>query len=816
MKTTHPHNSQRGIFLAAFVLMMIFYVWTCVSDGLTWKFGREQKDHYNLLVHGFMDGQLSLKVEVSQALLDCPDPYDPAKRPPGSGLHDASFYHGKYYIYYGVVPAVVLLLPFRLLSGTDLPLAVAVLAFLSGAYAIFLLIVADCRRRFFNACGDWTSFAIALVAGILTWAPVLLRRHSMYELPISSAQFFAMLAIYALYRVLVTGARPLPWTLLGSLCWGLAIGSRPTYLLAPACLGLIVWFVPRATPGESFLKARLPLLLAALGPASLVGLGLAVYNQLRFGSPTEFGVSYILSGVYESKIRHFSLGYFSWNLGAYLTAPGEWSRYFPFYHDLAIAGPRPGQHYGMDISFGLLRHLPFLWLAGLVPLVFAFRSSHAEERKLRLFIASIAWVGVSVACFLLCFYAAMLRYIGDFGPWFGFIAVFGALAFADGFARKGRRLAGSLPVLVCAGITILLGGLFPIQVYGRISQFNPGLYSRLEALGNRPVYWWESLADGGGKGALLLSLKFPAARDGGCVEELVASGRSADRNRVLVVYPDSSHIQLAFERAGGSRIASAPLALDRSALHTLRLSMGPLYFPKNRPEFSGLSKAERQVLFRWLAVELDGRPIIDRYQRFDDSTAGPCTIGGAGGGSAFSGRILSSVREEPGVTLARVRETAKTVVMRSCVPDADGLLHLQLRFPPGEPGRREPLVVSGETGSGDFLFVEYLAPRRLRFCFEHWGRNPYLGTEIDFVPGREYLMEIRYPAPVFDPETGAISDSRDLGIRLDGHVIWETDVSSYPAEPDDFFLGRNPIGGSTCAEAFSGDIRLHGQESGQP
>ena len=85
-------------FLVAFAAAAAAYTWTTRSNNLSWNFGAEQKDYYNLLVDGFLDGHLSLKVDVPPELLRCADPYDPAKRPEGVALHDASLYRGKYYI----------------------------------------------------------------------------------------------------------------------------------------------------------------------------------------------------------------------------------------------------------------------------------------------------------------------------------------------------------------------------------------------------------------------------------------------------------------------------------------------------------------------------------------------------------------------------------------------------------------------------------------------------------------------------------------------------------------------------------------------
>src|SRR5207248_6297600 len=47
-----------------------------------------------------------------QALLALADPYDPAQNAPYR-LHDASLYHGRYYLYFGPTPVALLYLPLR-------------------------------------------------------------------------------------------------------------------------------------------------------------------------------------------------------------------------------------------------------------------------------------------------------------------------------------------------------------------------------------------------------------------------------------------------------------------------------------------------------------------------------------------------------------------------------------------------------------------------------------------------------------------------------------------------------------------------------
>jgi hypothetical protein len=69
-------------------------------------------NYYNLLVRGFRAGQLSLRKEVPPGFAQLADPYDPIENAHyRSGPHsilDLSYYKGKFYLYFGVTPAVLL------------------------------------------------------------------------------------------------------------------------------------------------------------------------------------------------------------------------------------------------------------------------------------------------------------------------------------------------------------------------------------------------------------------------------------------------------------------------------------------------------------------------------------------------------------------------------------------------------------------------------------------------------------------------------------------------------------------------------------
>jgi len=778
----------------AFAIIASFYVWTAFSDNLSWPLGRDEPDYYNRLVHGFLKGQLSLDAEVPAELLRVPDPYDPAQRPDGAGLHDASLFRGRYYIYYGVVPAVLVLLPFRLLTGVDLPLGAAVLALALAGYLCSLLLLADIRRRFFPRVGAVAMGGIAIALGFASCVAILIRRSSMYDLPIVSGYAFAMAALWCAYRALFSAEHRAGWSAAASIGWALAIGSRPTYLLAPLALLLAL--------REG--RARRDV-VAAVVPLVVIGGLLAWYNFARFGSPFEFGLRYILSGVYEAKIEHFRLRYVPWNLRAYFFAPSEWGRYFPFLHGVPLEWPRPTQHFGMDIPFGLLVNVPVLWLAALAPLGLVPRIAGEAGREWRVFLAMVAWTAVSVMGFLAGFYAAMARYLVDFAPTLGLLAAIGMLAVLELAGEPRRWIASAVFGLGTIGSAFAVG-MFSVSIYDRVRHSDPAGYRALAALANAPVHWIETRWGRAESGPVRLNVIFPTEA-GSRSDELVSTGWPGEEDRVRVSYPDSRHVQIGVEHAGAPVVWSSPLALERGAAHALRISLGSLFPPETDPRWQAWSATERKALRRRMRIEVDGQAVIDRYQRFHDATPGTVTIAGnTGGRERFSGRVLASAHEADFQAWREIARSLPPLPGREIRPDAGGTFRLIVRFPEGKVGTREPLVVSGETGGGDILSVEYLADGRARFVLDHWGRRPYLSPAFACEPGRDHRMSITHP--FYAP--GAASQCRVgegmLTVAIDESWSWRCRPLLYPVEPDDIFVGRNPIGGSTADEKFSGTL----------
>jgi len=126
-----------------------------------------QHRYYNLLADSFLAGSLSLLEQPSPALLALADPYDPAQNGPYR-LHDLTLYKGKYYLYHGVTPALLLFAPAKAILGIDVIQSQAVWLFLCGG-----LIAATCAlgillRRSQPASPRWLALAGIAALGLAT------------------------------------------------------------------------------------------------------------------------------------------------------------------------------------------------------------------------------------------------------------------------------------------------------------------------------------------------------------------------------------------------------------------------------------------------------------------------------------------------------------------------------------------------------------------------------------------------------------------------------------------------------------------------
>ena len=280
--------------LAAEILLIL----TCILPmSLSPIWNGEVPDHrneYEVMADSLLEGHLYLDYDdVDPKLLTMENPYDPeARKAEGVRVHwDHAWYNGHYYMYFGVVPAVLTFLPYRILTGHALTTYHAtqlyVMLMILGFFALFQ----ELADRFYRSLPFGTFLLLSLASGaISSWycaaAPAL------YCTAISAGLSLEVWSLYFFVRaafVIKSGKKRIGCAATGALLGSLAFGCRP-----PVALGnlLILGMLVPCLKGHRPFGKLFGALFTAFLPYIVVGAALMWYNWARFGNPFEFGQTY--------------------------------------------------------------------------------------------------------------------------------------------------------------------------------------------------------------------------------------------------------------------------------------------------------------------------------------------------------------------------------------------------------------------------------------------------------------------------------------------------------------------------------------------
>ncbi len=450
------------------VLIIGFFVWSAKS-GLKELLNSQPGDsYYNLLVQGFRAGQLNVKREAPPELAKLANPYDNRADMaylyiPGSPVNDMSYYKGKLYLYFGITPALVLFWPYVALTGHYLLHKEAVVIFCSLGFLAGVGLLWSLWRRYFVEVSFGVVVAGALALGLGTGIPVLLEECDFYEVPIGCGYALTMVSLVGIWKAMHEPERRCWWLAGASMAYGLAVGSRPNLLF-----GGVILLVPVFSAWREGRRVW-PVLMGAVAPMVVIGLGLMLYNFLRFNNPLEFGWHYQLPS--ERDEQHFSLRYLWFDFRLYFLEAARWSGRFPFVRDFAVP-PLPAGHVGVEAHCGVLSDIPVMWLALAAPLAWWGRTAETGS-ILRRFVVTLALLFGICVLTLCLFWAVSLRYEMDFLPTLGLLAVIGIFGLERALAG---RLVWRRAVRWCWGVLLVISVAFNLCAsYERSAEFHHNL-----------------------------------------------------------------------------------------------------------------------------------------------------------------------------------------------------------------------------------------------------------------------------------------------------------------------------------------------------
>lgn len=291
---------------------------------------------YQELAEALSEGKVSVG-DAEEALLAMKNPYDTiALQAAGIGYRaDYAYHNGKYYVYFGIVPVLLLYLPYYLLTGGALQNYVAVFAFFAGFIIAAAGFVYELMKRYFK---EQPFYLWAVGTGMLVGSYsmfYLLIRPDLYHVPIVASAMFATGGLWLYLAGLNRPKKAVGLYAFGSFCMALTAGCRPQFILFAALAVVLFWervFVKR----ELFSKKGWRQTAALVVPYVLIAAGLMAYNALRFGSPFDFGASYSMTSN-DMTHRGTNLERILYGIWYFLFEPMQLEGKFPYLQSASIA-----------------------------------------------------------------------------------------------------------------------------------------------------------------------------------------------------------------------------------------------------------------------------------------------------------------------------------------------------------------------------------------------------------------------------------------------------------------------------------------------
>ena len=382
----------------------------------------EPIEPYGLLADGFIHGRLGLIAEPAPQVLALKDPYAPSPEMDRFKIRDVILFQGHYYLMHGPLPVLALYLPVYWLTGRYTNTNVAVAVFGLASFLFLYLLMVGVKDAHFQGASELWVLAGGLSLGLGGISDYLMTRPWIYETCIASSAAFMAAAVYFYFVALEQ-----PALSAGRLAWAsslaaLAALGRPNCIVGGCALALGTSVLLWARPAGPLLSGglRMKALIALWLPLLAAALLWAAYDQARFGSPFDFGLDYVLSG-----IRMKGSGFFSasqgledlWaNLKIYLLQPYRALGSFPYVG--AYAKPifgTPKTFYGEEV-IGFFALWPAAWLVLALPAALALSPARHLD-PLPQILGLLGLLALSTMAILFILSACTFRYAGDFFPY---------------------------------------------------------------------------------------------------------------------------------------------------------------------------------------------------------------------------------------------------------------------------------------------------------------------------------------------------------------------------------------------------------------
>ncbi len=441
----------------------------------------EHQKQYNELAEALLDGHFYLNEEPDPKMADMENPYDPAARGE-KGVYfawDHAYYDGKYYVYFGIVPAVLFNIPAKLLGIGDIVPQNCIVFIVPIFIIMSYILIYTLARRFISDEDDSIPLLLYLMLSTLfvggACSVFIVAWPDLYTLPIFTALTLAISGLYcwlSAFKPTEDGYRlSSPRLFLGSLFIALIAGSRPQQLLVIFLAIPIFWnavFKDKKLFSKNSIKQSVCFAL----PIAVFALFMFWYNYARFGSIFDFGANYNLT-TNDMTARGFMPGRFMQGIFSYILQPIAFEGKFPY-----LTGVNGTTGFmGTTISEGSFGGILFIAPITLALLLLPKLKKELKADKLYYVVLMLIAFTLIIAGVDSVMAGILSRYEIDF-CWMAMLAAI-IVIFTAYRKYKGREYGNVLNVCIsaCFIISLLIsaGLLMAIRIYSPFDN-NPETY----------------------------------------------------------------------------------------------------------------------------------------------------------------------------------------------------------------------------------------------------------------------------------------------------------------------------------------------------
>ncbi|MDR2591557.1 MAG: hypothetical protein LBC59_01970 [Chitinispirillales bacterium] len=454
-----PANKKQNVIYVCLVILILFFSWFCDYTSVFEDYANTPMNlQYNkYLVDALIAGKTNIDFGHPEKFLSAERPYDDVWRFANGyefGVDwawDISYYKGKYYTYYGVVPVVLLYLPYKLITGNYLSHNSAIFVF-TVITVIFLALLWRFLVKKYMPNARFAFYLLSFLAlFFVSRLSDCLRVPNMWTIVIVAGLAFTVAGTFLLLKSIDKENINRLQLFFACLCLALAVGCRPNMVFVSIIVPAVLWK-----------RRSWKLAMFILIPYIMVAVPICLYNYVRFDSIFEFGHRYC-TGTSNGTTGHLlnplgKIHRMFITFTFYLFRLYGYSLHFPFVHPILannLVTSSLGFIWIRDPGAGLI-NFPILFC-----LLYLFKNILSKNKPNGFYLSSVFFIITAVMIIL---YSKMGifhgRYLLDCAVFLIFSSLFCAYYWCDYKHGDLYRSAVRLKIVYVLLIVSIFVGLF--------------------------------------------------------------------------------------------------------------------------------------------------------------------------------------------------------------------------------------------------------------------------------------------------------------------------------------------------------------------